>query len=57
MSIYSQKVIKILSQPLPASVFSFSQPLAAPRGSSLRSEQTRKQIPAASVDVCVGILR
>ncbi len=51
MIIYSQKGMKISWQPLPTSVYSFS----------LRSEvdpvEIRKHMSAASVDVCVGILR
>ncbi len=57
MSVYSQKEMELLSQPLPARVFSFSQPAVAPRGSSLPSEQTRKQIPSAPEGVCRGIFR
>ncbi len=43
-------LMKILSQPLPVSVFSFSQPMAAPRGSVRRTEQTRKPIPTGTVN-------
>ena len=57
MSRNSQKEMKMLLQPLPASVFSFSQPAVAPRGSSLPSEQTRKQIPSAPEGVPEGIFR
>ncbi len=51
MSKDTQKAIKILSQPLPASVYSFS----------LRSEvdpvEIRKHMPASSEGVCVDIFR
>ncbi len=50
MIIYSKKGMRISSETLPESVSSFSP--TAPRGSVLRTQQTRKQIPAAPAVVC-----
>ncbi len=55
MSIYSQKEFEMLSQTLPEYVSSFSPP--APRGSGRRTEQTRKSVPAGTVNISKGIFR